>query len=208
MTKKKIAIAIAAAALAGTCAIGGTLAWLTSTDQVSNTFTMGKITMDIKESPVNSDGTVDTEAPDVDTQPNAYKISPQATVLKDPNVTISADSEDCYVFVAIKNDLKGSVDGQEDPQKIATYTVTEDWEMVEEDLDDVDVYLYTIPENDIVTGGLTNVTVFPNLSISKDLVEGKLTGGVDVYGYAHQAENTTLEAAKTEALTHFAEVIK
>lgn len=208
MTKKKIAIAIAAAALAGTCAIGGTLAWLTSTDQVSNTFTMGKITMDIKESPVNSEGTVDTEAPDVDTQPNAYKISPQATVLKDPNVTISADSEDCYVFVAIKNDLKGSVDGQEDPQKIATYTVTDAWEKVDSTITDVEVYLYTAPEDDIVMGGLTNVTVFPNLSISEDLVEGTLTGGVDVYGYAHQAENTNLEAAKAEALAHFAKVIK
>lgn len=94
MTKKKIAIAIAAAALAGTCAIGGTLAWLTSTDEVRNTFTVGNVMIDV------------TENDSTDTS-NSYTIAPGDPFEKDPGITLKAGSQDSYVFATIVNSTTG-----------------------------------------------------------------------------------------------------
>lgn len=67
------------------CVIGGTLAWLsTQTDKVVNTFTTSNIKIDLKET----------------TQ--SYKMVPGMTIKKDPEVTVLADSEDCWLFVQVE----------------------------------------------------------------------------------------------------------
>lgn len=104
MTKRKIAIAIAAAALAGTCAIGGTLAWLTSTtSNVRNAFTMGNVFIELDEADVDEPGKRWSASSAGDYQ--SYNLTPGTTTLKDPTVTVKADSESCYVFVAVKDTL-------------------------------------------------------------------------------------------------------
>ena len=41
--KKKYALALAAAAMVGTLAVGGTLAWFTDTETATNVVTMGNV---------------------------------------------------------------------------------------------------------------------------------------------------------------------
>ena len=81
MTKRKIAIAIAAAALAGTCAIGGTLAWLTSSAQITNTFTMGNVKITLDEANLATENESDRTSSNQE-----YTVYPGAVVEKDPQI--------------------------------------------------------------------------------------------------------------------------
>lgn len=109
MTKKKIAIAIAAAALAGTCAIGGTLAWLTAeSDKVTNTFSFGNVSIKLDETKVGVPGERTTQ--------NTYHIIPEKVngevmgkADKDPQVHISSSSEKCYVFAYVDNQFADGI---------------------------------------------------------------------------------------------------
>ncbi len=84
--KKKSFIMILALVLVFGIAIGGTIAWLQdTTDPVTNTFTVGKIDIELEESD------------DLD-----LKIIPGKTITKDPVVTVKAESEACWLFVKIE----------------------------------------------------------------------------------------------------------
>lgn len=72
------------------CAVGGTIAWLTATTEpVVNTFTYGKIKIELTE-------TTGTE----------YKIIPGVNISKDPKVTVKADSEACWLFVKVAEKVR------------------------------------------------------------------------------------------------------
>ena len=69
-----------------TCVAGATLAWLNDKDDaITNTFTMGKVDVELDE-------TTGTE----------YKMTPGSNTSKDPKVTLKAGSEAAYVFVKIE----------------------------------------------------------------------------------------------------------
>ncbi len=83
---KKVWISVAAIALVLCCAIGGTLAWLsTKTAPVVNTFTNGDINITLTE-----------------TTGKTYKMVPGNTIAKDPKVTVKAGSEACWLFVKVE----------------------------------------------------------------------------------------------------------
>ena len=82
-----------------------TVAYLTSSAVVSNVFTIGKVGITMTESKVNPDGTLfDNGATRVDT--NTYKLVDNSTYIKDPIITVAAESEDSYLFVLVRNDLE------------------------------------------------------------------------------------------------------
>ena len=81
----KVFLSLLALVLVAGCAVGGTIAWLTATTEpVVNTFTYGKIKIELTE-------TTGTE----------YKIIPGVNISKDPKVTVKADSEACWLFVKV-----------------------------------------------------------------------------------------------------------
>ena len=82
----------------------GTLAYLTDTDAVKNTFTVGKVGLSLDEAEVNPDGTY-KNGHDNRVQKNEYHLLPGHTYYKDPTVTVDAKSEDAYVrmIVTVKN---------------------------------------------------------------------------------------------------------
>lgn len=81
--KKKIAVAVSLL-LVLALSVGGTIAWLTDSATVTNTFTIGNVNITLGET----------------TGPN-YKFVPGKTMAKDPTVTVEAGSEACYVFVKV-----------------------------------------------------------------------------------------------------------
>lgn len=87
--KKRVWILVAAVLLISACAIGGSLAWLSDSKAVTNTFTTGDINITLQE-PNYKD---------------PAKIYPGAEIKKDPTVTVKADSEDCWVLVCVENNL-------------------------------------------------------------------------------------------------------
>lgn len=91
---KPLALLLALALLMG-CAIGGTIAWLTDkTQEVKNTFTTSNIDITLEET-----GTTENE--DTGNESKNYTMVPGWTMSKDPVVTVSGESEDCYLFVKV-----------------------------------------------------------------------------------------------------------
>lgn len=76
--------------------IAGTVAWLTdTTDEVKNTFTVGDINIELKET-VKPDGTTVEKVTDWSAQ-----MIPGKTYSKNPVVTVKANSVECYLFVEV-----------------------------------------------------------------------------------------------------------
>ena len=106
--KKKILIALIA--VVGVIAIAvssvfATVAYLTYSSAVSNTFTIGNIGITMDEGKVDSEGKwTDNGVTRVDG--NSYHLIPGKTYDKDPVIHVHKDSEDSYIFVAVRNDIK------------------------------------------------------------------------------------------------------
>lgn len=95
MKARKILVSLAALALVAALSVAGTLAYLTDSRTVKNTFTVGNIQMTLTETDIkNPTGERVTS--------NEYKIYPGQTYTKDPTVTILAGSEDCYVRMLVE----------------------------------------------------------------------------------------------------------
>ena len=86
----------------------GTVAYLTSSAVVSNTFTIGKVGITLDEAKVDIDGNIIAGAERV--KENVYKLVPNATYSKDPTVHVDAGSENSYLFVLIRNDIEAIAD--------------------------------------------------------------------------------------------------
>lgn len=116
MKKRTIALLLAVVMLFG-ATVGGTIAWLTAkTEEVTNTFTFGDITIDLYETKVDENG--DPVTPEATTKENAYKLIPGQTSVKDPKVLVEAGSEKCYVFVKV-TETNNTLNGE----KIVDFTV-------------------------------------------------------------------------------------
>lgn len=92
---KKMLMMALAVILVVVISVSGTMAYFTDTEAVVNTFTVGNIdiTLDEKEDE-DGDGKVTFE-----------NILPGQTYDKHPVVTVLKDSEDCWLFVKVKNDM-------------------------------------------------------------------------------------------------------
>lgn len=124
MKARKILVSLAALALVAAISIGGTIAYLTSQQTVTNTFSVGNVKITMDEAKVNQDGeqlyyaggeeNANTEYSNVKeegyveakrVQANGYKLMPGHTYTKDPIIHVDTASEDCYLFVTIKNEI-------------------------------------------------------------------------------------------------------
>lgn len=97
--KKKILVACLCVALAVLTIAGTTLAYLTSHDTVTNTFTVGNVQIKLDEAQVNADGTLVPNADRV--KANSYKLIPGHTYNKDPMVTVLSGSESSYIKMTV-----------------------------------------------------------------------------------------------------------
>ena len=98
-TKSKALLLTLCAVLLGAASVMGTMAYLTSTDKVENTFTVGNVKITLDEAKVNTDGTL--AAPAERVKANEYKLLPGHTYTKDPTVTVKAVSESSYVRMKV-----------------------------------------------------------------------------------------------------------
>lgn len=101
--KTKALMLVLCAVLLVTASVLGTMAYLTSTDQVVNTFTVGKVAITLDEAQVKEDGTPVAGAARV--KENAYHLLPGHTYTKDPTVHVQANSEDSFIFVKVENGI-------------------------------------------------------------------------------------------------------
>lgn len=97
--KKKLLIMSVAMVLVCAFAVGMTIAYLTSTDEVVNTFTVGNVQIKLDEAEVNPDGTPVQDAGRV--KANSYKLIPGHTYTKDPMVTVLSGSEESFIKMTV-----------------------------------------------------------------------------------------------------------
>lgn len=105
MKKFKALLVVACALLLVAASVFGTMAYLTSTDKVTNTFTVGKVKITLDEAKVGTDGKALTGSGAARVQANSYKLMPGHNYAKDPTLTVKGGSEDAYVrlLVTINN---------------------------------------------------------------------------------------------------------
>ena len=90
--KKKLLILIACECVLLFTMVTGTIAWLTDQSAtVTNTFKPSDISITLTETKGGTD--------------HEFKMVPGATIEKDPVVTVAKNSEACYVFVKVEEDL-------------------------------------------------------------------------------------------------------
>lgn len=129
---------------------GGTMAWLTSTSQLTNTFTVGQFTPIDKENqgPTNDENWEENKGKEYKLKGNLYEphwepnptIAPGSTVTKDPYVGIGPGSENAYVYVMVKNEMRN-----------VYFTINNEWQPVEANYGDG-------PERGTYTQGLFKYT--------------------------------------------------
>lgn len=98
-TKSKALLMTLCAVLLVAASVLGTMAYLTSQDTVTNTFTVGSVAITLDEAKVDTDGTPVANANRV--KNNSYKLLPSKTYTKDPMVTVLKGSESSYVKMTV-----------------------------------------------------------------------------------------------------------
>ena len=130
---KALTLALCAVMLVATT-VFVTVAYLTSTTEtVTNTFTVGNVKITLDEADVDINGDPIEGADRVIA--NEYKLMPGHTYTKDPTVHVDAKSEDCYVFVKVSNsikDIEATDDATNQKYTIATQMAKNNWKVVDE----------------------------------------------------------------------------
>ncbi len=162
-TKKVVVLALCMAAIAA-ASVFGTMAYFTSEDTATNTFTVGNVTISLDEAKVDENGKEVT--PETRVKENTYKLIPGQSYDKDPTVHVNADSEDCWLFVKVVNDIFDiEIHPETDTEKkIATQMSENGWNVVD---GTNNIYAY---EKAVSAGA--GVPVFDNFTIDGDSVTG------------------------------------
>ena len=182
---KALALALCAVLLVVTT-VFVTMAFLTSKDTVTNTFTVGKVTITLDEAKVTTDGAKVEGAERV--KENSYHLVPGHFYVKDPTVHVDDESEDCWLFVKVENGLKDIIDAK----TIEDQLVYNGWYLVD---DETNIYAY----KDIATAEIKDYKVFDDFKLKGNAdVSLYENAKIVVTAYAIQADGF---ASATEAWT-------
>lgn len=195
--KKKILVACLCVALAVLTVAGTTLAYLTSHDTVTNTFTVGNVAITLDEKDV------DDSTPNADRdKANAYLLMPGKKYEKDPIVHVANTSENSWIFVKVENGISAfeAATREGDYKTIADQIKANGWTELTGVTGVTGVYYkeFTKPTN---TTGNTDLPVFQEFQISDtaNSVAGWSTIGTNnnivVTAYAIQKEGFDTAAA-------------
>ena len=174
-------------------AVGGTLAWLVdTTNEVSNTFTIGNIDIDLTETANN--GTNDGWT---------AELNPGSTYKKDPKVTVIKGSEECYLFVQVTEPTS--------KENLLEYTLWKDLNPTQHSLTwtqgdgtniPKNVWYTTITETLTASGNLViNLLKDDQVKVSENLTNQNMPGNnvtLSFKAYAAQTANMTAQQAWTE----------
>lgn len=188
MKKNKKLLVLVALFLA-VFAVGGTLAYLTdTTTEKTNTFTFGKVDIEIIEPKWDEHLRADENY--------GKKIAPGESFEKDPTITVKEDSKDAYVFMEVAVPT-GTVNGKPNTP-LFTYEVENGWEEVVGGGSTATgkitkVYAYGNATQMTKVAAKGKAVLFKKVTAAKDLKSSEmsaLTGdqNIVVKGYAIQAD--------------------
>lgn len=182
-TKTKALLMSLCAVLLVAASVLGTMAYLTDSKDVKNTFTVGNVAITMDETDVD-DSTPNKERD----QANSYKLLPGHTYTKDPIIHVDANSEDCYLFVKVDNQIAAiEANGN---TTVAAQMATKGWKAVE-GKDGIYVYVGTTV-TPVAVKANDNVTVFEQLviagTVNGDTLKAYENKTITVTAYAVQKD--------------------
>lgn len=160
-----------------------TMAFLTDTDKVTNTFTVGRVDISLDEAPVDEYGDV-VQGKRV--QANKYKLIPGHEYAKDPTIHVEEGSEDCWLFVKVQN---GLLNAEAADDNIDSQMAERGWTLVSGTTD-----IYSYKET---VSAKENVVVFERFTIGGTVdVADYEDAEIVITAYAIQADgfNTAADA--------------
>ncbi len=183
MKNRKMVKGIALAAMVAALAAGGTAAYLTDFESATNSFTVGKVDIELDEP---------NWKPDENT-----KLVPTQVIKKDPFVK-NLGVNDAFVYlevsVPVRNVITAALDGTRNAlakTEVFSYTKNKEWTQMErKEIGQNMVYTYVY--NSILKPGEKTATLFNTVTFA-NLIEGQLdTQQLDmpVRAYAIQSTNT------------------
>lgn len=188
-TARKVLVLALCAVLLVSATIMGTMAYLTSSDVVTNTFTVGSVRITLDEAPVDVYGTV-VQGDRV--KANTYKLVPGHFYTKDPTIHVTQGSEECWLFVKIVDEIAAI----EDTTTVADQLTAKGWTCIDPTNN---IYAYNSKVDARTTA--QNVPVFDSFKITQNANVSSYTGKtIVVTAYAIQADGfTTAQDAWTTA---------
>lgn len=157
-TRSKALLLTLCAVLLVTASVLGTMAYLTSQDTVTNTFTVGSVAITLDETDV--DGSTPNAERD---KANSYKLMPGHEYTKDPIIHVDATSEDCYLFVKVDNQI-ATIEATN--ATVASQMAAKGWVAVD---GQTGVYVYVGTAEDasapLAVSANDNITVFEKIAI-------------------------------------------
>ncbi len=98
MQKKKLYTLVGSLALVGAIGVGATLAYFTDNDVANNVITMGHVDIELDEPNYDpgDDGVMDD-------------LTPGDWIVKDPTITVKADSEDAYIRAKVDISIEDGI---------------------------------------------------------------------------------------------------
>ena len=185
---RKFVLLMCSAVLLVCVSIGATVAYLTSQDTVTNSFTVGNVSITLDEAKVSTDGTPAVNGGRV--KANNYHLIPGRTYTKDPTVHVGSSSEDCWLFVKLENGISGIE--KEGTTTIAAQMAANGWTLLQ-GKNNVYAYRSTVSKG-------TDVSVFGSFTIDDSAnVSSYANKSIVVTAYAVQADGFSTAAAAWDA---------
>jgi predicted ribosomally synthesized peptide with SipW-like signal peptide len=149
--------------------VAGTVAYLTSSQSVTNTFSAGQVNITLEETKVDEYGVALTgNAAGTTDEGQDYKLLPGREYVKDPVITVAQGSEPCWLFIKVENGIEAY---EADTNTIADQLTANGWTLVEPNVyyhavvdartseQKVDVFgTFEIAENANTVAGWSSVT--------------------------------------------------
>ena len=198
-TKNKALLLSLCAVLLVAASVLGTMAYLTSQDAVTNTFSVGSVAITMDESDVDNS----TEGENDRDKANNYKLLPGHQYTKDPIIHVASTSENCYLFVIVKNEIAAIESDAAGDKTVAAQIVENGWNEVGTTADGT-LYVYGAVTDPTAVAGGANKTVFTTFKIDGDKVvnvsEGETVpeGKFDLSGYAGKTIIVTAYAVQVD----------
>lgn len=181
-SKTKLAVAVAIIAVMG---IGGAFAYFTDTDQAVNSFTVGKVQIELQEPSWNADNP-------------PKNITPNQVIEKDPQIK-NTGKNNAFMFVEVQvpygnistADAEGHIGSKADTE-LFTYTLNRGWVEVGTPVKNSDsntfTHVYAYSENNKMT------EVLPNTVTGTVFDEVKFVNAVNDEGLEETTQNINVTA--------------
>lgn len=121
--KGVLALLLCAVLLVG-ATVAGTVAYLTDSKVVKNTFTVGKVGISLQEYKINGETGEQVEPTELVAGNAGIRMIPGRTIKKEPVLTVLADSEACYVRMFVKITWPEEANGKFKNQEYAAWFKT------------------------------------------------------------------------------------